>query len=179
MREDHHPEPTPETSRSGLSPGAPDLADPIMRSMAREDLAEIAALERICFQDPWSMASFDAELKADPTSWCTSLLLGGKVVGYMVVWFVEDEAHLANLAVAPWVRRRGYAQRMLDRLYREAFLRGSRIIVLEVRGSNQAAMALYGRNRFLPGGVRKDYYKRPREDAVVMIRSLGIEGTNP
>ncbi len=143
--------------------------------MSREDLPEVARLEQVCFRDPWSLASFEAELGADQVSWCRTLRLGPALAGYMIAWFVEDEAHLANIAVAPWARRRRYAQAMLDRLFEEAYLRGSRMIVLEVRSSNGGAIALYERNGFVPGGIRRNYYTHPREDAIVMVRSLRLE----
>ncbi|MFB3906827.1 MAG: ribosomal protein S18-alanine N-acetyltransferase [Candidatus Eisenbacteria bacterium] len=146
--------------------------------MEAGDLEEVAALEKVCFRDPWSLGSFQAELSAAPVSWCSVLRLDEKLAGYMIAWFVEDEAHLANIAVAPWGRRRGYAQRMLDRLFHETYLRGSAILVLEVRASNQGAIQLYERNGFVPGGVRKNYYSRPREDAIVMVRSLRWKGTS-
>jgi ribosomal-protein-alanine N-acetyltransferase len=66
---------------------------------------------------------------------------------------------------------------MLEALYEEAYLRGSRLIALEVRASNDAALKLYARNRFVPGGIRKNYYRQPREDALVMIRNLRLQET--
>ena len=93
----------------------------------------------------------------------------------MIVWFVEDESHLANIAVAPWARRRGYAEWMLGSLLREAYLRGSRMILLEVRSSNLGAIALYEKNGFQPGGIRRNYYNHPREDAIIMVRSLRLQ----
>jgi len=142
--------------------------------MRPEDAAEVAELEKVCFHDPWSRASFEAELRAAPVSLCRVLRLGERLAGYMIAWFIEDETHLANIAVAPWARRRGYAQTMLDHLLRECYLRGSRTVVLEVRISNQGAIDFYERNGFVPGGVRKHYYNNPREDALVMVRSLRL-----
>ncbi len=143
--------------------------------MTMSDLTEVAELEKVCFRDPWSRASFEAELRADPTSWCRIVRIGGQLSGYMIAWFIEDEAHLANIGVAPWARRQGHAQAMLDHLFREAYLRGSRMIVLEVRVSNHGAITLYERNGFVVGGVRRNYYNNPREDALVMVRSLRLQ----
>ncbi len=143
--------------------------------MTMSDLSEVAELEKVCFRDPWSRASFEAELRAEPTSWCRIVRIGGQLSGYMIAWFIEDEAHLANIGVAPWARRQGHAQAMLDHLFREAYLRGSRVIVLEVRVSNQGAITLYERNGFVVGGVRRNYYNNPREDALVMVRSLRLQ----
>jgi len=140
--------------------------------MRYEDLDEVVAIEKVSFLDPWSHASFASEVTAGASSWCRVFRDGGRVAGYMIVWFVEDEAHLANIAVAPWARNQGYAQRLLDRLYEESYLRGSRMIVLEVRASNSVAVHLYERNGFIAGGIRKDYYRRPKEDALIMIRFM-------
>jgi ribosomal-protein-alanine N-acetyltransferase len=143
--------------------------------MTMPDLSEVAELEKVCFRDPWSRASFEAEVRAEPTSWCRIIRIGGRLTGYMIAWFIEDEAHLANIGVAPWARRQGQAQSMLDHLFREAYLRGSRVIVLEVRVSNEGAIILYERNGFVVGGVRRNYYNNPREDALVMVRSLRLQ----
>ena len=170
-----------ESRDSGASPyahgedaGIPPEGDIAFRAMTVEDLPEVTELERACFADPWSRAAFESELRAAPTSWCRVMRVSGGLVGYMIAWFIEDEAHLANIAVSPPYRRRGFAQWMIDRLMREAYMQGSRMIILEVRASNAGAIALYERNGFTAGGIRKNYYNHPREDAVVMIRSLRL-----
>jgi ribosomal-protein-alanine N-acetyltransferase len=179
MRESRDTEPrpiarSPDSCREIDSQGRPEEVP-----MSYGDLDEIVEIEKICFLDPWSRASFAAELTAGSCSWCRVLRLGSRLAGYMIVWFVEDEAHLANIAVAPWARNRGYAQRMLDHLYEEAYLRGSKMIVLEVRTSNEGAVRLYERNGFVAGGIRKDYYRQPREDALVMVRFLRLREAKP
>jgi ribosomal-protein-alanine N-acetyltransferase len=174
---DIEPRPVDRSSPAGSEADAP--SKPVILPMDSVDLDEVVELEKICFLDPWSHASFAAELSAGSCSWCRVLRLDDRLAGYMIVWFVEDEAHLANIAVPPWARNRGYAQRMLDDLYGEAYLRGSRMVVLEVRASNHAAVRLYERNGFIPGGIRKDYYRRPKEDALVMVRYLGLQEARP
>ncbi len=153
----------------------PETAQAVLEPMRLEDRGEVVEIEKASFGDPWSRASFEAEIRTEPTSHCRVIRLGGKVAGYMIAWFIEDEAHLANIAVAPWVRRHGYAQLMIDHLLRESYLRGSRILVLEVRTSNAGAIRLYEKNGFVVGGVRKNYYRNPREDALVMVRSLRLQ----
>lgn len=177
MREDQDREPEPEDPPPGPTEpgGVPDDGPLELLPMTPEDLTEVVALEVVCFADPWSRRSFEAELAAPPISWPRVLRMGERLAGYMIAWFVEDEAHLANIAVAPWARRRGYAEEMLRMLMREAYLRGSRIVVLEVRSSNRGAIALYEKNGFTPGGIRRNYYNHPREDAIVMVRSLRLQ----
>lgn len=177
MREDQDRGPDPDEPLPGPDqPGGTERDGPLeLLPMEPEDLDEVTALEAVCFRDPWSRRSFEAELGAPPISWPRVFRMGTWLVGYMIAWFVEDEAHLANIAIAPWARRRGYAEEMLRMLVREAYLRGSRMIVLEVRASNQGAIALYEKNGFKPGGIRRNYYNHPREDAIVMVRSLRLQ----
>jgi len=172
MRESRDNETEGTKTRAGQERRSAEIETPTWLPMAGKDLTEVAELEKLCFVDPWSRASFAAELTAGSVSWCRVMRIGGRLVAYLIAWFVEDEAHLANIAVAPSVRRNGLAQGMLDRLYRESYLRGSRIIVLEVRASNEGALRLYERNGFVRGGIRSNYYSHPPEDAQVMIRSM-------
>ena len=140
--------------------------------MAMGDLSEVAELEKVCFRDPWSRASFEAELRAEPTSWCWIVRIGGQLAGYMIAWFIEDEAHLANLAVAPEFRRRGLGRRLVRAVLEEAARRGTRWIRLEVRESNAAARALYQALGFRPVGRRRSYYADNGEDALLLELDL-------
>jgi ribosomal-protein-alanine N-acetyltransferase len=153
----------------------------LTRRMRFSDLEAVARLERTTFSDPWSEAAFRHEVEGGSTSWPRVAVDGpeGEVVAYMVAWFVVDEAHLANLAVAPWARRRGLAERMLNELVDEARRRKSARILLEVRRSNRAAQALYLKNGFYTFDVRKAYYRDNQEDALVMVRPLEERGWIP
>ena len=86
--------------------------------------------------------------------------------------FIPDEAHIGNLAVHPVERRHGVAQRLLDELVRDAGRAGVRRVTLEVRQSNQAARKFYYKNGFIDIAIRKNYYRSPEEDAIVMYRVL-------
>jgi ribosomal-protein-alanine N-acetyltransferase len=144
------------------------LAKPeiLIRPMSAEDIEPIARLERLCFVDPWPRASFLGEI-GRPGGFSRVLTEAG---------FVADEVHLANLAVAPAHRGKRFAKRMLRELIDESYARGSRHVVLEVRVSNEPAVRLYESFHFKPVAIRKNYYVRQREDALVMIRHLGVEG---
>ena len=148
-----------------------------IRFLEEADLAEVVRLERICFSDPWSPASFRDEIRHLARGGYSRVLLSeGRLCAYMVAWFVSDEAHLANLAVAPEERRRGMAAALLDDLLAEARRRACRMAWLEVRVSNAAAIRLYERYHFEPLAVRKNYYVREHEDALVMMCKLEPEG---
>ena len=94
------------------------------------------------------------------------------VLGYILVWFAADEAELANIAVAPSVRGRGIGGGMLDVALGAAQDRGTARMFLEVRDSNLAARALYGSRGFEQVGRRKQYYRNPVEDGLVLRRTF-------
>jgi ribosomal-protein-alanine N-acetyltransferase len=94
------------------------------------------------------------------------------VVGYAVVWWVMDQGELANLAVAEGLRGRGIGSVLLDRVLADVRERGVETLFLEVRVSNDSAFRLYLSRGFIQVAVRKDYYRRPREDARILLKDL-------
>jgi ribosomal-protein-alanine N-acetyltransferase len=148
-----------------------------LRLMDERDLEAVLALERACFADPWSRESFLAEIEDSPQIRWPLVAVGEELAGYVVAWFVEDEAHLANLAIAPGYRRRGLASRLVRAVLAEARRRGSRWIQLEVRVTNTAALALYQGLGFRSVGRRHQYYADTREDAWIMQFDLDPSGT--
>jgi ribosomal-protein-alanine N-acetyltransferase len=145
-------------------------------AMKESDLLTVVRLERICFSDPWSLRAFRDEIHPDKEGGFSRVLrVEGELVGYSIAWFVADEAHLANLAVAPEHRGRGLASALLRDLLHEARRRESRVVWLEVRVSNAQAIRLYERFHFRPVAVRKNYYAREHEDALVMLHVLEPE----
>lgn len=147
-------------------------ADVRIRSMTVEDLAWVADLEAESFDDPWSEALFASELQEREQNYPRIALHRDERAGYLISWFVADEVHLGNIAVAPRMRGRGIADALLDDLIREGKLRGSSYIVLEVRTGNRAAIRLYERYGFEMMAVRRGYYQNNGEDALIMIRML-------
>jgi [ribosomal protein S18]-alanine N-acetyltransferase len=144
-----------------------------IESLSGDDLDDVERLERVCFTDPWSRQAFRQETRlARKGGFSRVLREEGVLCAYSVAWFVADEGHLANLAVAPDHRHRGLARRLLDDLTDEARRRGVCVLWLEVRVSNLAAIRLYEDYRFRSVGVRKGYYGREREDALVMCLDL-------
>lgn len=149
----------------------------LVRAATERDLAAVHAIEVAAFSDPWSRGSF-ASLLRDPRvlfAVAESDDLTG-VIGYVVAWFVVDEAEVANVAVAPGARGRGVGARLLDEALDVARERGVTAVYLEVRDSNAAARALYESRGFEQVGRRRRYYRRPVEDALVMRRELGPDG---
>ncbi|MGE5175061.1 MAG: ribosomal protein S18-alanine N-acetyltransferase [Hyphomicrobiales bacterium] len=138
-------------------------------------LDEIVAIERASFSDPWSREMFRSEITLLDGSYARVAELEGKVVGYLLAILVVDEAHLGNLAVHPDHRRAGIAQRLLDDLLRTCRRTGVRRVTLEVRESNEGARKFYYRNEFIDVAIRKNYYRHPTEDAIVMLRTFPEE----
>ena len=157
------------------------MSEPVTRKMELEDIPAVAELERSIFADPWPEAAFAREVDEGRTSWPRVAVHPepGAILAYLVGWFVADEAHLANLAVQPRSRRRGLAQRLVNELVDEGSRRHSRFVLLEVRRSNRAAKAFYGKNGFYPVTVRPRYYRDNGEDAIVMVKPLNESGRIP
>lgn len=138
--------------------------------LTREQLAEVAALERLCFSEPWSETAL--ELLLTETAVGLVCLDGTRVLAYGGMLWAPDEGQITNVAVHPDARRRGCAKAILaafDTLAREHH---AEQIALEVRASNQAAIALYEGDGYKIVGKRKNFYRAPREDALIMIKKL-------
>jgi ribosomal-protein-alanine N-acetyltransferase len=142
-----------------------------LEPMRESDLDQVLAIEKVCFSNPWSRLSFVLDLYSKEAC-CVVARLGGSVVGYAMGWFVLDELHINNLAVHPRARRRGLGERLLRFLLEKAMDRGSRRAALELRVSNEAARRLYEKRGFRKTAIRKSYYRRPAEDAVLMSMEL-------
>jgi ribosomal-protein-alanine N-acetyltransferase len=132
----------------------------------------MAALERACFSDPWSEASFR---EAVESPWSFGLLAEADdaLVGYLVGRDVAGSGEVLNLATDPARRRGGIARRLLTAGLEELGARGAAEVFLEVRMSNVAAQQLYKAAGFRPVGLRAGYYRKPDEDALVLRLGLG------
>lgn len=143
----------------------------IIREMKSEDVASIAQLETICFSDPWSETSIASELQNRLSYWLVAEI-DGNVAGYVGSQSVLDGADMMNLAVAPEYRRQGIAEALVFALVDH--LRQKKVIalLLEVRSSNQPAISLYEKLGFVQVGRRPNYYRHPREDALILRKEL-------
>ncbi len=136
--------------------------------MTENDLDWVVEQEADLHRFPWSRKNFADSLAAGHACW--RMLETGAPVGYAVVLFVLDEAHLLNISVVRAAQRRGLGSRLLEYLLSIAWGEGVRQFFLEVRPSNLSALALYQRAGFVEIGRRKGYYPSQdgREDAIVM-----------
>lgn len=131
------------------------------------DLPAVLAIEQESFSDPWSQASFNALFNV-PSVYFAVLESDNGISGYGVMYVAADQSELANLAVARGARGAGCGGRLLRDLLRTGAQRGATEMWLEVRASNEPALALYKRFGFDEVGRRRRYYDRPVEDAVIM-----------
>ena len=138
------------------------------RPMRADDLPWVAEVERRQHVSPWSAGNFTDSLEAGYSCWVAAQ--GPNLVGYAILMVVLDDAHLLNITVSGAVQRGGIGSALLGYLCGLARQAGARQMFLEVRPSNEAALALYLRNGFQLIGRRKGYYPGPgaREDALVM-----------
>jgi len=152
-----------------------------IRALTRDDLDAVLFIEAASFPFPWLREMFEAELDRGDVSRCYVALVTPRpgdeekreeIVGYLLSWFVTDELHITNLAVAPSRRRSGAAEALLSHALGEAVQSGAKWCQLEVRASNTPARVLYGKFGFRGIGIRRGYYQ-DGEDAVVMGRELG------
>jgi ribosomal-protein-alanine N-acetyltransferase len=148
----------------------PEFPGLIVRPMRIEDVDEVALMEHLIFPSPWPRQAFMDEIKDGTGSFSLVARLGRLLAGYLVAWFVLDEAHLGNIAVKPELRRRQIASELMKRLVEEAHARMVTRITLEVRVSNVAAIRLYRSFGFRAISMRRGYYVDNREDAFVMLR---------
>ena len=136
-------------------------------TMNDKHVAAVAALEKICFSDPWSVNSVASELHNKLALWLVAEE-EGEVAGYIGSQTVMDETDMMNVAVHPDHRRKGIAEALVLSLVEELKQKGSRCLTLEVRASNLPAIALYEKLGFSQIGRRKNYYRNPREDALIL-----------
>lgn len=134
--------------------------------MAKRHIEAIAALEHACFADPWSEAGLEEELH-NPCARFTVAEHMAEVRGYLGAHIVADEMSITNIAVSPSHRRQGVARALLQDATIAAQQKNLTRITLEVRVSNEAAIALYESMGFVKDGIRPRFYAHPTEDAAI------------
>ena len=139
----------------------------IITNMRQEHVAQVAALEKLCFRDPWSENSVASELNNPLSLWLVAVD-GERVAGYVGSQTVMEESDMMNVAVHPDYRKQGIATALIVGLVEELRKRGSRCLTLEVRASNETAISVYRKLEFREVGLRRNYYRNPREDALIL-----------
>ncbi len=147
--------------------------DYVIRNACETDLDALETLERACFSLPWTREQLRAELPDERHEFLAAAAEDGSVLGYIGMMTVLDEGYISNVAVAPAARRRGIGRALVREMLRRAERRELSFVTLEVRAHNDSAIALYAGEGFLPVGRRREYYERPKEDALLMTRFFG------
>ena len=135
--------------------------------MNSDHVAQVAQLEKECFHDPWSENSIASELKNPLSLWLVAVD-GQQVAGYVGSQSVMGEADMMNIAVSSKFRRMGIAQELVERLVKLLREKDVYSLSLEVRASNEPAKALYSELGFQQVGRRPNYYRNPKEDALIL-----------
>ena len=140
----------------------------------RSHIEQIVVLERQAFSAPWSKVMLEEELFSPNASFLVAEGAGGEVLGYAGLHVVLDEGYIANIAVVEKYRRQGVAGQILD-VYCRFGVAHLAFLTLEVRASDDGAIALYEGRDFVEAGRRPNYYENPREDAILMTRRFKPE----
>ena len=143
-------------------------------NMSSEHVSQVAELEKLCFgTEAWSEKSVASELTNRLSLWLVALD-GERVSGYVGSQSVLGESDMMNVAVHPDYRRQGIAEKLCLALVEALKEKGNHCLTLEVRASNEPAKALYEKLGFIQVGLRKNYYRNPREDACILRKEWEV-----
>lgn len=141
--------------------------------MNASHIGQVAQLEKLCFSDPWSEKSVASELDNELSFWLVALD-GDTVAGYIGSQSVLGESDMMNVAVHPAYRRQGIAEALVTQLVQALKEMGNHCLTLEVRASNAPAIGLYEKLGFTEVGRRPNYYRNPKEDALILRKEWQI-----
>lgn len=142
-----------------------------------EYIDELVELEKKCFSDPWTATMFVGDLQSEQTCYFGAFDENDNLVGYAGMWMSVDEGQITNVAIHPDYRRKGIAYSLVVNLIQICRRNKLSSITLEVRESNINAISLYKKLEFIKVGVRKNYYKNPNENALLMTKTF-VERTD-
>ncbi len=140
-----------------------------IRSMVPEDIQSVFEIDKRTAALYWPISSyrFETEKNAAARNWVAAAS-EGTILGFLILWLILDEIHVANFAVDPAYQGRGIGRSLLRRGLAEAWEEGARTSFLEVRKGNESALHLYRQIGYEQTGIRKSYYQDNHEDACLM-----------
>ena len=138
-----------------------------IESMTVDDIAQVAEIERQIFSIPWSEKAFRDSMESDNTIYIVAKE-NDNVAGYAGMYLSFEEGNITNVAVNPLSRRKGIGEKIVRDILNTAYEKGVRDVFLEVRETNSVAIALYEKIGFKEEGIRKNFYDKPRENALIM-----------
>ena len=139
----------------------------MVHEMGPEDVSGVSKIEERCFSDPWSLNAVREGLESGLDTWLV-LKEEEAVLGYCVFRIISGEGELLRVAVSPEFQGRGLSKKLMDQMVEYSRKKKAETIFLEVRESNEKARNLYRSYGFSEEGIRKDYYRNPVENAVIM-----------
>ncbi len=137
--------------------------------MELDDLEQVMKIENACFAVPWTETGFFSFFIREDALFLVAEE-DERILGFCGVLMVLDEGDITNVAVSPGERKRGIGKQLVEAMIAQTQSRGVKTLHLEVRKSNNAALALYRGLGFVESGIRKGYYESPTEDAILMRR---------
>ena len=143
-----------------------------IRKMTKEDVPAAALLEQECFSEPWSEDAYLRTLADENAIYLVAETEDKELAGMCGLLDILGEGDISNVAVAESFRRQGIGESMLTELLKLGKERGITAFTLEVRASNEAAIGLYGKFGFVSEGRRKNFYKKPEEDALILWKRM-------
>ncbi|HEY5266070.1 MAG TPA: ribosomal protein S18-alanine N-acetyltransferase [Acidimicrobiales bacterium] len=143
-----------------------------LRAAERRDIPDLMAIETAQFPEPWTKAMLLDEITNTTTRRYTVAIESKKLIGYLGVMYVLDELHVNTIGTLPGHEGKGVATSLMDDAWADAKERGLKRATLEVAVSNTRAQELYHRYGFSPVGIRKNYYEKTREDALILWADL-------
>ncbi len=144
----------------------------VIKKVEKKDIHGVAELEKLCFCCPWSEEALELLLGESAVGFCAVDELG-TVLAYGGMMCVLDEGEITNIATHPSARRMGLGRAVVSALLEYGKAHGLVSFSLEVRESNSAAISLYESLGFERVGIRKNFYTKPTENAVIMIKNMG------
>ena len=135
--------------------------------MTVDDISQVAEIERQIFSIPWSEKAFRDSMESDNTIYIVAKE-NNNVAGYAGMYLSFEEGNITNVAVNPLSRRKGIGEKIVRDILNRAYEKGVRDVFLEVRETNSVAIALYEKIGFNEEGIRKNFYDKPRENALIM-----------
>ena len=143
----------------------------MIRRMEKRDLLQVEAIETALFSDAWSEQGFEDTLNSP---YVISLVAIDEaedtILGYIIMYVSFEEGEISNVAVAKSAQNRGIGSALMQAILEKGLEESVTRLILEVRVSNTPAIALYKKFGFTEIGIRRDFYEKPREDALIMVR---------
>lgn len=140
--------------------------------LKKEDLKEITDIEESLMETPWRLEDFDYELNQNPFAYLFVLKDQQQILGYVDLWIMYEQAQISTIGVRRDKQSQGFGQQLLSYAMKIAEQSGVEVMSLEVRQSNQHAIALYQKNGFQIQSIRKNYYQDNHEDAYLMVKEM-------